>query len=184
MKITRVEPIIVSVPYSYGGNPGSFTSARWPKMDTLLVKVETDDGVTGWGEGFGFSAVATTKTALETLVAPVCIGRDAADITSLSNELQRRLHTFGRNGPLLYAISAIDIALWDIAGQVAGLPLYRLLGGESIDAIPAYVSLLRYDDPALVARRHSSAATGRSSCTRSMSRRWRPRAAPSVRIFR
>jgi D-galactarolactone cycloisomerase len=157
MKITRVEPIIVSVPYSYGGDPGSFTSARWPKMDTLLVKIETDDGVTGWGEGFGFSAVATTKTAIETLVAPLCIGRDAADITGLSNELQRRLHTFGRNGPLLYAISAIDIALWDIAGQVARLPLYRLLGGDATDAVPAYASLLRYDDPVLVARNAAQA---------------------------
>ena len=63
MKITRVEPIVVSVPYSYGlADP---SKAQWPAMDTLLVKVETDEGVTGWGEGFGFVGCATTATAID-----------------------------------------------------------------------------------------------------------------------
>jgi D-galactarolactone cycloisomerase len=158
MKITRIEPIVVSVPYSYGLPDPS--KAQWPAIDTLLVKVETDEGVTGWGEGFGFAGCATTATAVTTLIAPLCIGRDARDIAGLSAEVQRRLHSQGRNGPLLYGLSGVDIALWDIAGKVAGAPLYRLLGGEPIDKVPSYASLLRYGDPSVVAR-NAAEALGR-----------------------
>ena len=66
-------------------------------------------------------------------------------------ELRRNLHIFGLSGPVAYALSAIDIALWDIAGKVAGLPVHRLFGGSSAPDLPCYASLIRYTDPALVA---------------------------------
>ena len=95
----------------------------------LLVRIETDQGITGWGEAFGHAVTPGTRTVLDTLVGPMLIGRDARDIEALMGDLQRTLHLLGRNGPVIYALSGVDIALWDIAGKAAGQPLYRLLGG-------------------------------------------------------
>lgn len=152
MKITKVETIVVNMPMiiegavtpSQGGRPRT-------SMDTLLVRVETDAGVTGWGEGFGHRIFPATRAAIDTLVGPMCLGRDPTAISALADELQRNLAGVGRNGPAMYALSAIDIALWDIAGKHAGLPLYRLLGGAPRTRLPAYASLLRYGEPAAVA---------------------------------
>src|SRR5262245_33365787 len=118
MKITKVEPIHIGVPYRYGGE--SSHDPRWRTMDTCLIKVETDEGITGWGEGFGLGTCATTKAAFSNLVAPLVAGRDASDIAGLMNDLQRKLCNSSRNGPVAYALSGLDIALWDIAGKVAG----------------------------------------------------------------
>src|SRR5262249_56811884 len=68
------------------------------------------------------------------------------------------LHLFGRNGPVIYALSAIDIALWDIAGKRAGKPIHKLLGADAPRELTAYASLLRYGEPAAVARMASQAA--------------------------
>ena len=65
-------------------------------------------------------------------------------------EVQKKLHIFGRAGPLFYGISAIDIALWDISGKAAGLPVYRLLGGSSTPDLSCYASFIRYSDSSLV----------------------------------
>src|SRR5207244_5671589 len=77
-------------------------------------------------------------------LGPMCVGRDPTQIAAIHDDLQRQLHGIGRNGPTIYALSGIDIALWDIAGNVAGLPLYRLLGGGTRADPPAYASLLPY----------------------------------------
>jgi L-alanine-DL-glutamate epimerase-like enolase superfamily enzyme len=66
--------------------------------------------------------------------------------------LQRRFHNFGRNGPMTFALSAIDIALWDLAAKRAGRPLHALLGGAARASVPAYASLLRYGNAEDVAR--------------------------------
>ena len=100
------------------------------------------------------------------------IGRDPSDIDALMDDLQRTLHLFGRSGAVMYALSGVDIALWDIAGKVAGKPLYQLFGGDGArDARlcePAALLRARMRWREAAARR-SSRATGRSSCTRSRS---------------
>jgi D-galactarolactone cycloisomerase len=158
MKITAVESCVVSLPYDMGGPWPLFAGKPWTHLEILLVKVETDTGLTGWGEAFGHAAIPSTKAALDSIVAPLVIGRDAEDIDALSRDVLQSVHLLGRNGPFVYAYSGIEIALWDIRGKAAGQPLYRLLGGKDDGLeLEAYASLLRYGDLALVARNTASA---------------------------
>ena len=175
MKISAVEAIPLRYPFRHGGPPSGWGGGAWTEMRTLLVRVETDAGLTGWGEAFGYNAIPATRAALETMVAPLAVGRDAGDIASLMRDLQRELHLFGRYGVTCFALSGLDIALWDLAGKAAGEPLHRLArvprnsvptdagveqveqvldaaGDTARDSVPAYASLLKYGDPALVAR--------------------------------
>ncbi len=152
MKIVAVATILVHLPYVYDGPRHNVGGKDWNTMDILLIRVDTDAGITGWGEAFGHGANPTTRTALDTLVAPLFIGADPCDISALMLDAMQKLHLFGRNGPVTYALSGIDIALWDIAGKRANLPLSQLLGGARRARVPAYASLLRYGDPATVAR--------------------------------
>lgn len=157
MRITRIETIAVRIPYTCGGPLPTMMGRIWSTLDTLLVKVETDEGLIGWGEAFGHHALPATQTALDDLVAPLLIGRDPGPIDAIAGELQQKLHNFGRGGPVTYAISGAEIALWDLAGKAAGLPLHRLLGGTTLTHLDAYASLLRYTEPALVAKNVNAA---------------------------
>ncbi|TAM74209.1 mandelate racemase/muconate lactonizing enzyme family protein [bacterium] len=153
MKITSIETTVLSIPYTNGGPPTAFVGgSAWTSLQMLLVRVDTDAGISGWGEPFGHNACHALKATIDTMIAPLCIGRGADQIGELMAALQHSLHLFGRSGLVPYGLSAIDIALWDIAGKQAGLPLYRLLGGAGRTHVPAYASLLRYGDPHLVAR--------------------------------
>src|SRR5215475_5972516 len=152
MKITSVEPILISVPYDRGGGPVPKAGAvPWRNMDTLLVKVETNDGITGWGEAFGFGGCVASATALAKMIPPLAVGRDPADIAGLMGDLARKLHNYGRNGPVSFALSGLDIALWDIAGKVKGEPLHRMLVAPNVARVPSYANQLREGDLDLVA---------------------------------
>ena len=158
MKIRQVDCRVHSTDFTYGASDrGGGGNLGLRRMDTLLVRVETEDGQHGWGEGFGFTLAETTRDAVERLIAPACIGQDSRDIAGLGRRLQRRFHNFGRNGPITFGISAIDIALWDIAGRRAGKPLHALLGDAARPRVPAYASLLRYGVPSDVARNAAEA---------------------------
>jgi L-alanine-DL-glutamate epimerase-like enolase superfamily enzyme len=150
VKITRVETLVLNLPLLIDGATPMLGGRARTSIDMLLVRVDTDAGLTGWGEAFGHRVFPATRAAIDTLLGPMCIGRDARAIVALTDDLQRTLHGVGRGGPTLYALSGIDIALWDIAGKAAGLPLYRLLGGSTRADLPAYASLLRYGSPAAV----------------------------------
>jgi L-alanine-DL-glutamate epimerase-like enolase superfamily enzyme len=113
-------------------------------VDTLLTRVTTDNGIVGWGESFGFVGLPVTRQAIDAVIAPLCIGADASNIRPLMLALQKKLHVFGRGGPLTHALSAIDIALWDIAGKAAGVPIHRLLGGARELSLTCYASLDAY----------------------------------------
>jgi len=152
MKITRVEPILIAVPYEHGGPKPMRPLGPWSHMETLFVRVETDAGLVGWGEGFGFAASPLTREAITRAVAPLCVGREFIDVPSFMADLRRKLHAMGRHGPVSFALAGIDIALWDLAGKMQSVPIHRLLGGASRDRIPTYASLLRYGKPDLVAR--------------------------------
>lgn len=145
MRITRVTTHHHRTGFSFGASAeGAGGNLHLRAMDTLLVRIETEAGLHGWGEAFGFTLAETTKDALDRLVGPACIGEDARDIAGLMRRLARRFHNFGRNGPVSFALSAIDIALWDIRARAEGVPLHALLGDAARPTVPAYASLLRY----------------------------------------
>jgi D-galactarolactone cycloisomerase len=159
MNITRVEAIPLSIPYTYGASGYTLGAQRAQMLDFCLVRVETDTGLTGWGEAFAYSSRTAVTAAVRDMVAPLAVGQDCTDIAALTLRLQQSLHIFGRYGITMHALSGLDIALWDIAGQAAGKPLHALIGGTPRPTLPAYASLLRYGDNALVAQ-HAARAVG------------------------
>jgi len=154
VKIAKIESIPLRIPFTTGGpsDAGVWGKAGLQTADSLIVSVTTDTGVVGWGESFGFTAIPAVKVAIDSILAPECIGRDATQLGKLSLDLQKKFHVFGRSGAFIYGLSAIDIALWDIAGKVAKQPVHQLLGGSDATSLPAYASLTRYSDPELVAK--------------------------------
>ena len=113
----------------------TFTFHGW-----LIVEVFTDDGLTGVGNAA--LAPPVTKQVIDTYLAPLLIGLDPWDIEFLWQHMYRKTMAFGRKGIGMAAISAIDIALWDVLGKSARQPVYRLLGGKTKQSIPVYASRL------------------------------------------
>ncbi|MFM0151832.1 mandelate racemase/muconate lactonizing enzyme family protein [Paraburkholderia sediminicola] len=137
------------------GDAFNAASKQLERMESLLVKVALSDGRVGWGEGFGHACNAATFAMLAGAAGRFFIGMPfdaAAQPEVLNAAAQRAFHSYGSTGPMMYALSAIDIALWDLAGQAAGVPLYRMLGASRA-RVDVYASLVSYDnDPAEVAR--------------------------------
>ena len=156
MKITAVETILVAVT-SDGGRPFDTSRPAWREFPTLLVRVDTDEGVSGWGEAYGYGIAPATKVTLDQIVTPLVVGSDPGDIAGIGHRLNRMFHYYGRNGPFSFALSGLDIALWDLAGKVAGQPLHRLLGGAARTEIDVYASLVGYGDADAVATRAGEA---------------------------
>ncbi|TXL72312.1 mandelate racemase/muconate lactonizing enzyme family protein [Vineibacter terrae] len=146
MKITRVESILLAIPFEDHGGIWRGSGDR-KAFQTLMVRIDTDQGLSGWGEVFTKNGELALKALFDTHVAPVLLGRDATQISAIKRELERLHHNFGRVGVMAFCVSAVDLALWDILGQAAGLPLYRLLGGAGRNEIPLYASLTRYGEP-------------------------------------
>ena len=101
MKIIALETHHIAVPFSMGARAGGIGGVGVQAMHTLLLRVVTDQGIEGWGEGFGHACCPATRTVLDTQVAPAVLGADARDIAGLHDRLARPFHLFGRNGPHL-----------------------------------------------------------------------------------
>ena len=153
MKIAKIDSIVIKEPFSFGAAKDGPAPTTGEKNTILLVKVETDTGIIGWGDAFCYGCTDAVRAALHGMIAPLAVGRDAGDIARLSRDLQQSLHLFGRYGITIFALSGLDIALWDIAGKAANLPLHRLLGGAEQASLPGYASLLKYRNPERVAAR-------------------------------
>jgi L-alanine-DL-glutamate epimerase-like enolase superfamily enzyme len=152
VKIAAIESIPLRIPFTAGGrsDAGVWGGAGLQTVDSLVVKVTTDTGVVGWGESFGFTAIPAVRVVIDSILAPELIGRDASQLEKLMLDMQKKFHIFGRSGAFIYGLSAIDIALWDIAGKVAQKPVHQLLGGSDTSSLGCYASLIRYSDPELV----------------------------------
>jgi L-rhamnonate dehydratase len=130
MKITGVRAVVPR---------GTNEPADWrTAMAQIAVLVETDVGLTGLGVGGGGRAGVHV---VETVLREVLVGRDPGDVERLWAVMYREMLPFGRKGLAMMALSGVDLALWDLRGQVAGQPVYALLGGGRPPAIPAYASI-------------------------------------------
>ena len=109
-----------------------------------LARVETDDGIVGWGEcisQFPESALAT-KTIIERGFAPLLAGEDPRDVERLWRKMLERIWWIGPEGIAAFAVSAVDMALWDVKGKATGLPVVKLIGGQLHDKVPAMASVI------------------------------------------
>lgn len=148
--ITSAEVIELKIPFSDPGKGEGLFVGAWTALDFALLKLETDDGLTGWGEGFSYFCRPAVASIMRDSIIPVLIGRDPADLDAILAELRQKLHIIGRYGITMFAISAADIALHDLAARAAGQSLADHLGGRRRADMPAYASLIRYGDSALV----------------------------------
>jgi galactonate dehydratase len=119
----------------------------WPSLDIVVVEVRTDAGIVGWGECLARTSSPAYAEAVETILKPVLVGRNPFETASLWRAMRGRL-TGRAGGMLVESIAGVDIALWDIMGKVAALPVHRLLGGAGRRQILAYASSINWGDDA------------------------------------
>ena len=120
-----------------------------------LVRVETSDGVVGWGEAITGAQETSLATAfmIERRLSPIVLGRDPRDVRGAWTAMRDATYWDGNGGIVTFGISAIDMALWDVAGRLEGKPVYELLGGARTSRFPACAStILDMGDPERVAR--------------------------------
>ncbi len=161
--VVRVEPFVLTIPretpYLGALRPGEDANDKgyfvrrgnrtvYPGFDrNVLVRITTKHGVVGWGETYGLVAPRATMEIISDLLAAFVVGRDPLDAAAVHDDLYDLMRVRGYTGGFyLDALAAIDIALWDIAGQSLGQPLCKLLGGKRRGSIPAYLSGLPKPD--------------------------------------
>ncbi len=145
-RVMRWRGKTVPLPPHFCTNPMDLLSLPEASMRTftfhgwLVVEIFTDDGLVGIGNAA--LAPQVTKQVIDLHLKPLLIGKDPWDIEFLWQHMYRKTMAFGRRGIGMVAISAVDIALWDILGKSAKQPVYRLLGGRTKPSIPVYASRL------------------------------------------
>ena len=153
MKITEIRTRVVRwlgktvpLPPHFCTNPMDLLELPEASMQTfafhgwLIVEVFSDDGHVGLGNAALTPKI--TKQVIDLYLKPLLIGQEPWDIERLWQHMYRKTMAFGRKGIGMVAISAVDIALWDLLGKSAGQPVYRLLGGRTKARIPVYASRL------------------------------------------
>lgn len=148
MQITDVQAILLNIPQQPDEFASPWVSGGFGHQ--ILVVVETDAGITGYGEAFGYGVPHATVAVVNQTLKPMLIGQDPSQITTIQEQLYRQTHLFGRYGVTTFAISGVDIALWDIAAKRANMSLVQMLGGMTKRDIPTYASLVRYAEPSQV----------------------------------
>ncbi len=136
MKITRITSHVLGYDLP---EPLGYSQQYYHKRTAHLVEVETDEGVTGWGECFGAGNIAVAnKGIVEQVIQPMVLGMDPLDRDVIWHKVYNLMRDHGQKGMPLQSLSGVDIALWDIAGKIAGLPLHKLIGGTHRDRIQVY----------------------------------------------
>ena len=139
MKIAAVKTYALQTPLT---QPFAFSQGWVKKRSSTIVEITTDDGITGWGEAFnqGLEPPQISAAAIEFALKPLLIGTDPLATEVLWHKMYHQTRDYGRKGTVIAAISAVDIALWDIAGKHYGVPIAKLLGGFFRDRVAAYAT--------------------------------------------
>jgi L-alanine-DL-glutamate epimerase-like enolase superfamily enzyme len=140
--ITAIDTIAIRIPLDIWAPPPLSHGLPRTHVEGLYIRVTTSSGVVGWGESFGF-ARAMVIAAFDNWVKRLAVGQDVND-TELIARIERMLLSLGRAGPLMGALSGLDIALWDIRGKLEGVSVSTLLGGAKRQRIECYASLMQY----------------------------------------
>ena len=136
MKITSIKSHVLR--YELDKELG-YSQQYYKHRTAHLVEVETDEGITGWGECFGPGNIAlANKYIVEKVIQPLIKGDDPLKKENIWHKVYNLLRDSGQKGMPIQALSGIDIALWDILAKKSNLPLYQLLGGKTNDKIPVY----------------------------------------------
>ncbi|MBK8767989.1 MAG: mandelate racemase/muconate lactonizing enzyme family protein [Burkholderiaceae bacterium] len=128
MKITDLTVHVLKSPLA---EPFAFSQGWVKQRSATLVEVHTDQGIVGWGEAFaqGLEPPEIAAAVIEHALKPLVLGADPLDTEVLWHRMYHRTRDYGRKGSVTAGISAVDTALWDIAGKFHGLPICKLLGG-------------------------------------------------------
>ena len=139
MKIADIRVHVLQSPLE---QPFAFSQGWVHRRSATLVEVVSDTGLVGWGEAFaqGLEAPQIAAAAIEHALKPLVLGADPLDIEVLWHRMVHHSRDFGRKGSVVAAISAIDIALWDLAGKHYGQPVHRLLGGAFRTRVQPYAT--------------------------------------------
>ena len=144
MKIKTITSFALRVPL--GAMTFYSSQAAFPERSSYLVRVETDTGIVGWGEGGQYGPSEPVASCVDNVLAPRLIGRDPTEPARLWEDMYVFSRDFGQKGTYVEAISALDIAFWDIAGKAAGLPVWKMLGGRFRDRVTAYATGCYYPE--------------------------------------
>jgi L-alanine-DL-glutamate epimerase-like enolase superfamily enzyme len=147
--VTDVRAVTLAVPLAAMTPPSPWSAGT---ARQVLVRVTTDSGLIGWGECFAYGAPLAVANVVDEALAPLLVGEDPSAIEALTRRMHQALMIWGRRGLGMFAVSGVELALWDLLGKARGVPVYALLGGRVAEHLRAYASLLRYDTPADVAR--------------------------------
>src|SRR5919198_5170772 len=139
MKITDVRVHVLRSPLE---QPFAFSQGWVQSRGATLVEVITDQGIVGWGEALcqGLQPPEIAAAAVQDALAPLVIGADPLEPEVLWHRMYHHTRDYGQKGALIGAISALDIAFWDIAGKARGEPVARLLGGMFRTRVQAYAT--------------------------------------------
>ena len=136
MKITSIKSHVLR--YELDRELG-YSQQYYKHRTAHLVEIETDEGITGWGECFGPGNIAlANKFIIEKVIQPIIKGENPTNKEYIWHKVYNLLRDSGQKGMPIQALSGIDIALWDILSKKANLPLYQLIGGKSNNQIPVY----------------------------------------------
>ncbi len=140
--ITAIETVALRIPLDIWAPPPMSQGVPRTHVDSLYIRVTTSSGVVGWGESFG-TGRPMVEAAFAHWIRRLAVGQSALD-EGLLPRIERMLVSLSRSGPLAHALAGLDIALWDIRGKIAGVPVAALLGGAKRTRVECYASLLQY----------------------------------------
>ena len=136
MKITSIKSHVLR--YELEKELG-YSQQYYKHRTAHLVEVQTDEGITGWGECFGPGNIAlANKFIVEKVIQPLIIGEDPLNKEHIWQKVYNLLRDSGQKGMPIQALSGVDIALWDILGKKTNSPLYQLVGGKCNNEVPVY----------------------------------------------